>query len=176
MNDGKVVSVPSEQWSISPYGGITQNAKETLDDPYIVVGQTSPELDRMRSLTGGMATLDIIDENHAVIFMLKLVRWFIFWAVLFSAVNALLLFKLQVDLTFTHEINSVFVLISVIGYLCMYWILDERMYSDRFFNLLNTTGFALLCIMLELVLAYSRGYFQHLFDDIDDSQENSDAS
>lgn len=175
LNDGKVVSVPSEQWTISPYGGMTQNAKETLDDPYIVVGQTSPELDRMRKLTGGMATLDVIDENNEVIFILKLVRWFIFWTVLFSAVNALLLFKLQVDLTFTHEINSVFVLLSVIGYLCMYWLLDERIYTDRFFNLLNTTGFALLCIMLELVLAYSRGYFQHLFDDIDDSQENSDA-
>ena len=67
------------------------------------------------------------------------------------------------DRPFIHEVNTVFVILTLVGGLCMYWLLDERIDFHRFYNLLNVSFFALLCIILELLLVYGRGGFQHLF-------------
>lgn len=176
LNDNKIVSIPSAQWQLYPLVSSQRKNDDSLEDPYFVVGQTSPELERMRSMMGGVATLEIEDESNLFIFLLKLIKWIVFWGILFSAINALLLAKFNVDLTFVHEVNVVFVLASLIGYLCMYWLLDERIQSDRFFNLLNTTVFALMCISFELVLAYNRGYFKRLLKGRGQTEEGQDVS
>ncbi len=163
LDDHQIVSIPSREWRLYPYDDIKLDSNAVLEDPYIVVTQTSPEVDRIRKLTGGLATLEVIDENHSVLFGLKFIKWAFFWAFLFSAFNALLLIKMGTDRPFIHEVNTVFVILTLVGGLCMYWLLDERIDFHRFYNLLNVSFFALLCIILELLLVYGRGGFQHFF-------------
>jgi hypothetical protein len=162
LDDHRIVSVPSREWRLYPYDNITLNSNAMLEDPYIVVTQISPEVDRLRMLTGGLTSLEVIDETHSILFGLKLIKWVFFWAFLFSAFNALLLMQVGADRSFIHEVNAVFVILMLIGGLCMYWLLDERLDFHRFYNLLNVSGFALLCIILELLLVYGRGGFQSL--------------
>lgn len=162
LDDHRIVSVPSREWRLYPYDNITLNSNAMLEDPYIVVTQISPEVDRLRMLTGGLTSLEVIDETHSILFGLKLIKWAFFWAFLFSAFNALLLMQVGADRSFIHEVNAVFVILMLIGGLCMYWLLDERLDFHRFYNLLNVSGFALLCIILELLLVYGRGGFQSL--------------